>query len=108
MGAAHGADAGGSDGIHDEMDATELVHKEVAGDAGAVILIVPPAEQPHGLEGTLGRTAQKAIPVNGLCRCVRRNAILPSALRRAAIPEGLHHMNLPDGAFADQIAGLLI
>ena len=96
--AAGGIDAGGANGAGDEMHAAEQVNEQVAGDAGAVIAIVTPAEQAHRLEGHFGGAPQEAIPIHGLLGGVRRNGILPGAESGIAVPPRLHHIQLPDGS----------
>ena len=56
---AGGEHARGPDGAQHEVDAREQVHEQVARDAGAVVAVVAPAEQAHGIEGRFGARPRK-------------------------------------------------
>src|SRR5262249_30630958 len=88
------------------MDAGEQMHEQIARDAGSVVAVVAPAEEPNRLERTLRRAAEEAVPVDGLRRCVRGNRVLPGADRRVAVDPRLDHVELADRAAAIQVARL--
>ena len=76
----------------------EQVDEEVAGDAGAVVAVIAPAEEADRLEGPLGRAAEEAVPIDVGGRGVGRDGILPGADGGVAVEPGFHHVELADGA----------
>src|SRR5262249_56023795 len=92
--------------VEHEMDAREQVHEEVARYTGAVVAVIAPAEQTHGLEGPLRRAAEEAVPIDRLLRRVGRNRILPGAERRVAVDPGLDEIHLANRTGAKQLPRL--
>ena len=82
--------------------------EEVAGDAGAIVAIVAPAEDAQGIVGPFGGRTQEALPVDGLLRGVGRDGVLPGADGIVARPEALRVVELPDGALLVQLLRLLV
>ena len=98
--AAHGGDPGRPDGAGGVMDPGEQVDEQVAGDGRAVVPVVPPAEEPDGVERALGRVAQEAVPVDRLGRGVGRDRVLPGADVRVAVVPRLDRVDLADAPLA--------
>src|SRR5262249_57811203 len=92
--------------IEHEMDAREQMHEQVARYAGAVVAIIAPAEQTHGLEWPLRRAAEEPVPIDRLRRRVGWNRILPGAERRVAVDPGLDEIQFAKRAGANQIPRL--
>src|SRR5437899_2051026 len=90
------------------MDAREQVYEKVARHAAAVVLIVAPAEHPHGVERLFRSRAKEAIPIDRFRRGVGWYRVLPRTLRGVAIPEGLHHVEFADGSTFDQFLGFRV
>src|SRR5690606_24921217 len=77
--------------------------EQVARDAGAVVLIVPPAEEADRLEGALRRVAEKAIPVHRLRAGVGRNRVLPRSNCGVPVVPRLDEVDRPDRAAGEQL-----
>src|SRR5207249_3491850 len=97
-----------ADGAGDEMHATEQMHEQIAGHAGAIIAVIAPSEKAHGFKRHFGRAAQETIPVDGVGRSVGRNGILPCADSGITVPPGFHHIQLADGAAPVELLRFLI
>src|SRR5258708_38936625 len=98
----------GSDRTHDVVHAGEEMDEQIACHAGAVVLIVAPAEEPDRRKRHLRRAAQEAVPINGGWRGICRDRILPGANGGGPVPPGLHHVHFADGSLIDELLGLLI
>ena len=75
---------------------------------GAVVLVVPPAEEPDGLERALRCAAQEAVPVDRLGRGVQGKRVLPGPDGAVAVPPGLDEVQLADGSARHEVAGLRV
>ncbi len=82
--------------------------EEIAGDAGAVVLVEPPAEEARRLEGPLGRMAQETVPVDRLGRRVLRDRPVERAHHRVAVRPALDQVHLADRPRGEQLARLRV
>ncbi len=64
---------------HDEVQAREEVHEEIAGDAGAVVTVVAPPEDPERVEGALGRVPEIPDPIHRFLGPILGDRVLPGA-----------------------------
>src|SRR5258708_23150430 len=90
------------------MRAGEEMNKQIAGDAASVGLPFAPLEEMFRVEWDVGSRAQKALPVAGLRRSVRRNRVVPRAHGGVAVPVSRHHVELANGAGRKQFLGLFV
>ena len=63
--------------IHGEHERMQPVRPQVADDAGAVVPVLPPAEEPLGAEVAFGSGAEPGLPVHGLRRELRLDRVVP-------------------------------
>ena len=87
----------------DEVSSAKEVDEKIARHAASVGLPLAPLEKVLGVEGNLGRCAQKARPVTGFGRGIQRHGVVPGADGRVAIPARGHHIQLADGAGGEQL-----
>ena len=98
----------GPTSIHDVMHPRKQVDEQIAGYAGAVVPVVPPAEEPNRLERNFGSGSEELVPIDGGGRSIRRDRILPRANRGVAIPPRLDHIDLTDRSVLQQVFCLLV
>ena len=77
--APRGVNAGGADGTGHSVKASEKMNEEIAGDTGAVVAEVAPAEETGRVPFALGCVAEELRPVAGGKAGVGGNGIFPSA-----------------------------
>src|SRR6185436_11467198 len=70
--------------VHRQHQRMEPVRPQIADDAGAVVPVLPPAEEPLGTELALRRLAEPRLPVDDLWRQFRLDRVVPFALRTVA------------------------
>src|SRR5271157_3322909 len=66
----------------------------VTGNTRAVVPPIPELEEARGIERTLGRVTQVAVPIDRLGRGIGRDGVLPGAHRVGPVDLALHHVNV--------------
>ena len=102
-GPAGGIDALGSERTRDDVKPGEQVNEQISCNAGAIVLVVAPAEQTDRLERTLRSIAEESIPVDVLRRGVGRDGILPRADGRVAVEMRGDEVELADRALLEAV-----